>query len=120
MQFCAAAAILGRPLDTPEFISQQYGDPEVGDVAARVELVNETGRTLPGFEVHMKGGEVLIAEVSELDRSIHVPTIEGMQNKLRRLGRKRFGADRIEEILELVMHLEEVDDIRKLTGKLIK
>lgn len=120
MQFCAAAAILGRPLDTPEFISQQYADPEVGELAAKVELVSETGRSLPGFEIHAKDGKVVTAEAAEFDRSIHVPTVEGMQNKLRLLGQKSFSKRHLEEIIELVMHLDKLGDIRKLTCKLVK
>ncbi|MBN1613522.1 MAG: MmgE/PrpD family protein [Deltaproteobacteria bacterium] len=116
MQFCAAAAILGRPLDTPGFITRHYDDPEVSDLAAKVELVSETGRSLPGFEIHTKDGRVLTAEMSEFDRSIHVSSTEGMQNKLRRLGQACLGKNEIEKIIDLVMQLEEIDDIGKLKG----
>ena len=120
MQFCAAAAILGRPLDTPEFITRYYDDAEVGELAAKVELVSEAGRSLPGFEIRTKDGRVLTAEVSAFDRSIHVPTICGMQNKFRLLGQTCVGKNEIEEIIESVMHLEEAEDIRKLTANLKK
>jgi|GEM_PF-610897 len=118
MQFCAAAAILGRSFDTPGFISEHYDDPEVGEVAAKVELVPEEGRSFPGFEVYTGDGSVLAAEQETIDRSIHIPTIENMKAKFTRLATKPLGKERTEEILHMVVGLETVSNARELTVKL--
>lgn len=118
MQFCAAAAILGRPVDTPWFIAEHYDDPEVTELAAKVELVCEEGRSVPRFEVYTSDGKALVAEEPTLDRSIHIPTTVSMQEKFRTLAVGFLDKAAIEEVIGLVMNLDSVEDIRELTAKL--
>jgi len=118
MQFCAAAAILGRPVDTPWFIAEHYGDPEVTEVAAKVALVCEEGRSVPRFEVYLKDGRVLVAEEHTIDRSIHIPTTASMQEKFRTLATGLWDEATIEGVIDIVMNLDNVEDARELTAKL--
>lgn len=118
MQFCAAATILGRPIDTPWFIAEHYDDPEVTGLAAKVELVCEEGRSVPRFEVYTSDGKVLVAEEPTLDRSIHIPTTASMQHKFGTLAAGFLDKAAIEEVIGLVMNLDSVEDVRELTAKL--
>jgi len=118
MQFCTAATILGRPVDTPWFIAERYDDPEVTQVAAKVELVCEEGRSVPRFEVYTTKGETLVAEEQTPDRSIHIPTTASMQHKFRRLAAGFLDKAAIEEVIDLVLNLDSLKDVRQLTAKL--
>lgn len=120
MQFCAAATILGRSVDTPWFIAEHYDDPEVTEVAAKVELVGEEGRSVPRFEVYTSDGKLLVAEEHTLDRSIHIPTTASMQEKFRVLAAGFLDEAAIEEVIGLVMNLDNIEDARQLTAKLRK
>ncbi|GAJ22561.1 unnamed protein product, partial [marine sediment metagenome] len=111
MQFCAAAAILGRPVYTPQFISESYNDPEVTEIAAKVELTCEEGRSMPGFEVYTTDGRVLIAEEQTIDRSIHLPTINGMRDKFRMLASGYLGKKITEEVIDLTISFDKVGDV---------
>lgn len=118
MQFCAAAAILGKPIDTPWFISEHCEDPEIVEVAARVELVCEEGRSLPRFEVYAADGGVLVAEEQTIDRSIHIPTTKNMQDKFRTMAEGYLDKSASQEIISLVMNMENIEDVRELTAAL--
>ncbi len=82
LQFCAAASIPGRPVTSFRFYVEHYDDIEVAELAKKVELVCEEGRSMPRFEVYTQDGKVYVSE---------------------------------EETFDLVMHLEQLDDLRKLT-----
>ena len=118
MQFCAAAAILGRPMNTPAFISEHYNDSEVAEVASKVELRCEEGRSVPRFEVYTADGRVLVAEERAIDRSIHIPTIAGMQDKFRTFAQGHYSRAAVEEIVSLLIDLDKVQDVRQLMAKL--
>lgn len=118
MQFCTAAAILGQPIDTPWFIAEHYDDPEVADLAAKVELVCEEGRSVPRFEIYTTDGGVLTAEDQTPDRSIHIPTIAGMQEKFRTLAAGFLDKAAVEGVIGLVMNVDTVKNIQELTAKL--
>lgn len=118
MQFCAAAAILGRPINTPWFIAEHCDDPEVAEVAAKVQLVCEEGRSVPRFEVYTRDGRTLVAEEPTPDRSIHIPTTATMQQKFRTLAANALGEAATEEVIDLVLNLDSLHDIRELTAKL--
>jgi 2-methylcitrate dehydratase PrpD len=117
MQFCAAATIIGRPVQSPRFLAENYDDPEVAEVARKVELVCEEGRTAPRFEVYTRDGSVYVAEETP-DRSIHIPTMASMMEKFRALGGDYLGRERAERIIGLVMNLETIGDMRDFTTEL--
>ena len=118
MQFCAAAAVLGRPVNSAAFFTKQFNDPEVEELVKKVELVEEEGRSLPSIEVHTIDGKVYITEKEMPDRSKYLPTEETMKNKFRALCTGFFGEEKTGQIIDLIMDLEEMDDIRKLTANL--
>jgi 2-methylcitrate dehydratase PrpD len=120
MQFCAAATILGRPVHSPSFLAEHFDDPEVAEVARRVELICEEGRSAPRFEVYTRDGGVYVAEEEAPDRSIHMPTVASMMEKFRALAGDYLGHERAEEVIRLVMSLETIGDVRDFTAKLRK
>jgi len=119
LQFCAAATILGRPVTSFRFFAEHYDDPEVTEVARKVELACEEGRTRPRFEVYTGDGKVYVSEETP-DRTIHRPTRKNMEEKFRALAAESLSRERIEQIIDLVMNLEQLDDLRKLTARLGK
>jgi len=120
LQFCAAATILGRPVTSFRFYAEHYDDPEVAELAAKVELVCEEGRTKPRFEVHTQDGKVYASEEETPDRTNHTPTRKNMEEKFRALASGFLGTERTEELIDLVMNLEKLDDLRKLTARVGK
>lgn len=120
LQFCAAATVLGRPVDSIGFFAEHYDDPEVAELARKVELVPAEGRTSPRFEVYLEDGRILIAEEESPDLASHIPTRKNMEEKFRAFASKRLPRKRIERVIDIVMNLERVDDIRKLTAILRK
>lgn len=118
MQFCTAATVLGRQVDTPKFLGLHYDDPEVARLAARVELVTEQGRSVPRFEVYTVDGRILAAEQAAPDRSLHVPSLARMKDKFSRLAKDCLPGESIDEIISIVSDLENVKNVRKLTGLL--
>ncbi len=118
MQFCAAAALLGRPVKSLSFFARQFADPEVAELAAKVELVCEEGRTKPKFEVYTYDGRVLTAEEETVDQAPRTPSRENVEQKFGELATDALGEEKVRQIITLVMNLEKVDDLRELTRKL--
>ncbi len=120
LQFCAAATILGKPVNSFGFYAEHYDDPEVAELAKKVELVCEEGRTKPRFEVYTQNQEIYASEEEIFDRTIHTPTRQNMEEKFRTLASGFLGRERTERIIDLVMNLEQLDDLGKLTARLGK
>ena len=120
LQFCAAATILGRPVTSFRFYAESYGDPEVAELVKKVELLCEEGRTKPRFEVYTQDGKLYVSEEETIDRAIHTPTRKNMEQKFRALASESRSGGRIEQIIDMVMNLEQLDDLRELTARLGK
>lgn len=118
MQFCAAAAVLGKPVTSAAFFAKHFDDPEVEELARKVELVEEEGRSLPGIEIHTVDGNVYTTGEEASDRNKYIPTKENMADKFRILCTDFFGEKKTNQLIDLVMNLDKIDDIRKLTAKL--
>ena len=118
MQFCAAAAILGKPVTSAAFFTKHFDDPEVSALAKKVELVEEEGRSLPRIEVHTVDGNVYVTEEEAPDRNQYIPTKENMVSKFKRLCTDFLGKERTDQIIDLILELDKVNDIRKLTAQL--
>ena len=115
MQFCAAATILGRPVDSFTFYSDHYDDPEVAELAKKVELVSEEGRTQPGFELYTHDGRSFTSEAETAEQFSDTTTREKMEHKFKTLAIDFLGEKRMQQIIELVMNLENVGDVSTVT-----
>jgi len=118
MQFCTAAAVLGKPVTSAKFFAEHYNDPEVGELAKKVELMEEEGRSLPLLEVHTIDGKIYTTGEEMPDRSIYIPTKENMADKFRLLCTDFFGEKNTNQIIDIIMDMDKVDNIRRLTAKL--
>jgi 2-methylcitrate dehydratase PrpD len=120
MQFCTAATILGKPMSSFTFYAECYSDAEVSELAKKVELVCEKDRSKPKFEVYLQDGKVYVAEEEMPNQAPHFPTRENMGVKFRGLASGFLGKEKTEQIIDLIMNLDQVDNIRKLTANLGK
>lgn len=118
MQFCAAAAILGRPVQSLSFFAEHYDDPEVADMVKRIELVEEEGRVKPRLEVYTHDGRVLIVEEEVIDEFSRTPSREGIEQKFKSLATRALGVKKVDWIIDLVMNLETVKDVGELTAQI--
>jgi 2-methylcitrate dehydratase PrpD len=115
MQFCAAATLLGRPVKSLSFFAEQFDDPEVAELAAKVELACEEGRTKPRFEVYTSDGRVLAAEEETVDQGPRAPSWENVEHKFKELAVDFLGEKKMGQIIALVNDLEKIKNLRELT-----
>jgi 2-methylcitrate dehydratase PrpD len=100
-QFCVGSALLGRPMSMVETFSEGFRDPEVAELAQRIELVKgSSDRELGLVEVTLHDGSVITEEVDWQDR--HHPSIEKMSEKLRALTAPAWTADTAASVIQLV------------------
>ena len=115
MQFCAAATVLGRPVESARFFAEQFSDNEVEDLAKKVELVEEEGRSMPSIEVHTVDGKIYTTTDERPDRSKYIPTKENMEVKFRTHCTDFFGDEGTDQIIDLILNMEKLDNMRDLT-----
>lgn len=113
-RFCTAAALLGKPVENHAFYDQ-LEEPEVLALAQRIELVlRPADHERVDVEVLQRDGTI---RASGIEMDTLLPTREKILAKFRRLaGSMPF--IRSEEIIEVVMGLEGVTEIRALTDLL--
>ncbi|AMM20014.1 hypothetical protein AX769_07360 [Frondihabitans sp. PAMC 28766] len=100
-QFCIASGLLGRAIDSLDYVLKKYDDPEVEDLSHRIELISEEGRLITKLEITMDDGKV---ETVEVDWSaLQIPTVEKMADKLRALTTGFWAVDNVEAIVSLIV-----------------
>jgi len=103
-QFLVAAALLGRPMRSLSTM-RNYNDPEVLELAKRIECVGEPGRYATGsavatIEVTLRDGSTIVSERD--NPQAHAPSVEGMSAKLRELAEGAWTAEQVERVIALV------------------
>jgi 2-methylcitrate dehydratase PrpD len=115
-RFCAAAALLGRPVETHDFYDQ-LEDREVLALAEKIHLESrESDRERVDIEVVQRNGEV---RAGGIEHDTLFPTQDKILAKFLRLTQPLPGVP-AQEIIDVVMRLEKVRDIRELTDLLQK
>lgn len=104
-QFLVAAALLGRPMRSLETM-RKYDDPEVFELAQRIDSRGEEGRYSTGsalatIEVTLRDGRRIVSEVNNPEA--HVPTVARMSDKLRELAQGAWSPERAERVVDLVV-----------------
>jgi 2-methylcitrate dehydratase PrpD len=117
-QFCGAAAILGWPMDSISTYTEHYRDPEIGELAKKIEPTPEPGRTKIRFEVYTRDGRILVGEEEKIDYEYFIPSTEKMGKRILKLASVKIGEKRVLEIIDIVRDLENVTDIHELTALL--
>ncbi|MDY7032270.1 MAG: hypothetical protein SVY10_10260, partial [Thermodesulfobacteriota bacterium] len=97
------------------FFAEHFNDPEVQDVVKKVKLVEEEGRSMPSIEVHTIDGNIYTTGEEKPDRSKYIPTKENMEKKFRDLCTDSFGEKGTNHIIDLIMKMEQLENIRELT-----
>ncbi|MBN1849585.1 MAG: MmgE/PrpD family protein [Deltaproteobacteria bacterium] len=118
-QFCTAAALLNHPVWAYDFYPKNFSDPDIAALAKKIKLVGKEGREFPLITVNMEDGETYRMEADEQTDSL-IPTPEKTHDKFMNLTTGFLGEERAKEIVDMVSRLEEIADIRELTGKFIK
>ena len=119
LPFSVSSMLVSKEISQEAF--DRYEDPEVGRLAGLCTLEADTGITLRFPEkqgsrivIRMRDGQEIQGEREDV--SVMTPT-EVLENFRVQAGRY-FKEDRIGALTELVQKLEQVDDIRKITGLL--
>jgi 2-methylcitrate dehydratase PrpD len=117
-QFCLAAAFLGRSVKSPALFARHYDDTEISALAEKVEMIAEENRDKfhPEIEVIMKDGKRYTADEDVL--SEFIPTRKLMEEKFMSLAVDFLGESKAAEVMDMVMSLEKLNNISRLTDKL--
>ena len=100
-QFVIAAALAGKPMSSLRTVMDEFADPQVADLARRVELISEPGRGLIAkVEVHLADGRVVTGEDDR--RALQRPTVATMAAKLEDLTAGYWSPGRAAAVVELV------------------
>jgi 2-methylcitrate dehydratase PrpD len=113
-RFCTAAALLGKPIDQYDFYSNTT-DPEVLALAEKIDLLKPT---LDIEHVHMEiiyDGEK--HHLAGVEMETLLPTTEKVVAKFTRLTADFFGK-RLNQVLDTILNLNRVTQIRELTDHL--
>jgi 2-methylcitrate dehydratase PrpD len=104
-QFLVAAALLGRPMRSLKTM-QDFADPEVLELAQRVDSVGEDGRYSTGsaratIEVSLRDGSTVVSEL--MNEGAHAPSIDSMSAKLRTLTEGAWTTEQTERVIGLIV-----------------
>jgi 2-methylcitrate dehydratase PrpD len=119
-QFCLAAALMGKPMISPDFYVHHYDDAEIFKVARKVDLVIEEGRDWfsPRIEVILKNGQQYIGEENRLTKFI--PNWEMAVKSFTLNAENSIGEDKTAKVIETVTNLDKLGSIGVLTALLHK
>ncbi len=113
LRFCVASALMKRPVTSIDYFREHYDDREVWDLAYRIQVVGDEGRKVTALEVHLDDGRTLSLEE---DRSYKWrPNTENLKTLFRDMAGKSLG-QRTEAVIDSIMGLDELDDVRELTA----
>ena len=123
MPFVAAVALASDPKDPRSFEGSALNNPEVCDLAQRVELHAdpEIQAMLPHFstrvEVHLKNGSKLEASLRDAHGTVDDPCSEDqVKAKFRRLAAGSIGSGAIESVLNVIERIEQLPSIAPLSA----
>ena len=115
-QFCVAAAFLGKPVMSYSFYDKGYDDPEIAELARKVELIGEKERDTIRIQVTLRDGKQYHIEGSGTE--MLAPSTDKIRSKFQHLTCDFLGDKRTDKIINLILNLEKVDDIKDLTRQL--
>jgi 2-methylcitrate dehydratase PrpD len=111
-RFTVAAALLGRPVDEYSYY-ENTSDPDVLALSDRIDLLDPAADQDGRVDVEVSCGGTAY-RLSGLEMDSLTPSMEKITRKFRRLTAGMPG-NRSEQLLQAVLHLEEVRDICDLT-----
>jgi 2-methylcitrate dehydratase PrpD len=117
-QFCLAAALIGKPVKSPDLYIHHFNDTVILETAGKVELIPEGGRTWfnPRIEVYLKNGKQHVADENKLDKFI--PNWKMAVEAFKSHAGQFLGQANTASVIDMVFNLEKLDNISKLTSLL--
>jgi 2-methylcitrate dehydratase PrpD len=126
-QYCVAALLARGAVSTDQFAEHLLADPALLELGARVQVVPETsldelgpdGRHSVRVLVRTRAGAVLEGTRRNRRGGVDDPVPPaGVVDKYRRLAAHVLTPSDVDNLLDLVTHLERCDDVRALTDLL--
>lgn len=126
LQYCLSVAAVDRAAFLPQFASDRIPDPTIQDLAQRVRfdldpaIEAEYPRTMPArVTIETTGGQRLARSVAGPTGSALAPWgFDDVRAKFLSITDGVLDRGRADELLDLLEHLEDVDDIRTVTDLL--
>jgi len=130
-----AAMLVDGEIGPKQTLEHRLSDPRIRDMAKKVEVVESEelnrlcrlykkgdpkGRFASLVTIELKDGRVYTSEMKDggMALSAWEWTREMMAEKFRWLAVTVMEGDKIEEILDIAWHVDEIDNVKELTGKL--
>lgn len=114
-RFTVAAALLGRPVDAYSYY-ENTADAEVLALSDRIELLDPAGDQGGRVDVEVLCGGATYS-MSGLEMDSLTPSMDKITNKYKRLT-AHMPQGRADQLLQTVLHLEDVRDVCDLTALL--
>jgi hypothetical protein len=96
---------------------ENYNDPAIVALARKVKLIGEKDRKVPKIAVTLHNGKSYDIE-EEKEWGTLTPTDEKVRAKFSELATDFLGERKAKEVIDIVMSLEKVDNIKELTRRL--
>jgi 2-methylcitrate dehydratase PrpD len=121
-QYCLAAMILFGQVGVDQFTDELIADPRILALAARIRVIPDPELDLGGpanrhavrVEIRTRSGEVLRGERTQRRGSAGEPlSVDELGSKFR--GLAAHGAERVDELSELILGLDGLDDLDSLS-----
>ncbi|MBN1322185.1 MAG: MmgE/PrpD family protein [Thermoleophilia bacterium] len=129
IRYCVAAALLWRQVTPAQFTEESLRDRRVGDLIGRMNLVGdispeEARDRQAAVDVVMKDGRVLSAGSRGGEGGMGATWLGAQETKAKFLANASFGRmvaeDEAARAMALIERLEDLTDVRDLTGLLVK
>jgi 2-methylcitrate dehydratase PrpD len=126
LEYCVAAALIDREINVGKFTDEQVNRPEVRTMIKRIKafVTDEVGRVgtyYPGatVRIHLKDGTSCFTRVeSRRGSPLNPLSREEVIEKFMANSSMLYDRPKADELVNAVMHLEELSDIRVLIRKL--
>lgn len=117
--FMLGAAVVTRDLQVDTY-QHRLNDPEILRVAKLVRMEADASMSSMDTEIRFvtRDGQVCAGDSSTADLSAFMLNRDAAVRKFHRLADKRLGAERINDLADLVFRLDELQDITELTSTL--
>ncbi len=115
-QFSVAAALIGKPVFSPQFYNSDYNAPDVAILAKKVELTGIKDSDTVQIVITLKNGMQYSAESN--GSALLMPATGKVKLKFEYLTSDFLDRSRIDRIINIVLSLEKVGQISELTREL--
>lgn len=112
-QFCVAAALLGKPVKSYTYFDNCFADPEVVELAKKVELIGKKEENTIKIEVVLQDGNRYNIEGDKED--LLIPYWKSCRTKFENLAIDYLGSEKVDRVINVVSNLDSIEDVGVLT-----